>query len=158
MQNEEFDTQFITVVVKYNGGETSEFPYDVNTMTVTGFDSSELCEKQTITLTYNGFETTFDISIIKAVAPLTTTTTKIGANYTRFYVDFEEDMSDATIIISVVEENGKLEKVITAECDGDSRYTLTIPSLTKSKLAKVFVWSGLDTIKPLGVPEFIEIK
>ena len=89
---------------------------------------------------------------------MTTTTTKIGVNYTCFYVNFEEDMYDATIIISVVDGNGKLEKLITAECDGDSRYTLTIPSLTVSKIAKVFVWSGLDTIKPLGVPEFIEIK
>ena len=89
---------------------------------------------------------------------MTTTTTRIGTNYTRFYVNFEEEISDAVIVVSVIDEKGKLEKLITKDCDGYSSYILTIPSLTESKKAKVFVWNSLDKLMPLGVAEIVNIK
>ena len=158
MQNEEFDLNAVTVIITYNDGEISELPYDENTMTIVGFNSSEICEKQTLKLTYNGLEADFEISIIEAVKPLTTTTTRVGTNYTRFYVNFEEEISDAVIVISVTDEKGTIENLITADCDGDSSYILTIPSLTNSKIAKVFVWGSLDTMIPLGITETVNIK
>lgn len=157
MQNESFSTSALRVTVNYNDGETSNLLFDENTMKITGFNSSEICEKQTLTLTYGGFEATFNIAIVKKIVPLTTTTTRIGTNYTRFYVNFKEEISNAVIIVSVGDSK-QVESLTTMPCDGDVSYTLTIPSLTVSKTAKVFVWSGLDAMVPKGIPEIVEIK
>jgi phosphoribosyl-AMP cyclohydrolase len=58
------------------------------------------------------------------------------------------------------ETSGNFQHIvsITADCDGDLSYTLTIPSLTVSKIAKVFVWSDFDSMEPLGIAEVIDIK
>lgn len=90
------------------------------------------------------------------ITPLSATTTEIGVNYTRFYVNFEKGITGAIIIVTVVGKNGKPEHIKTENCDGRSNYTITIPLLTASKTAKVFVW-GTDNTDPEGVSETIYI-
>ncbi len=90
--------------------------------------------------------------------PLTKTTAKAGSDYTQFDVSFEKEMFNAIILIVVSNNEGHPEKLISAECNGDTSYTITMPFLTASKTAKVYIWKSLKTLLPLGVPESVEIE
>jgi len=96
--------------------------------------------------------------IIK-VPNLTSTTTKVTDTYTRFYVEFQQDMKNCIIIISIYDEaTDKIEEVSIYECDGDDFYTITIPKVMASKNARIYVWDNFGSMMPLGIPENVIIE
>lgn len=67
-------------------------------------------------------------------------------------------MNDGYISVAVYNNDGTLENIAQTQCDGDSRYTLTIPTvITTAKTVKVFVWQDMKSMTPLGMPEIVQI-
>lgn len=62
------DLTGLTVKLRKNSAQYDEM-IDVSKVTVTGFDSSKAVEKQTVTLTYEGFTATFDVKIKELPTP-----------------------------------------------------------------------------------------
>ena len=62
------DLTGLTVKLRKNSAQYDEM-IDVSKVTVTGFDSSKAVEKQTVTITYEGFTATFDVKINELTTP-----------------------------------------------------------------------------------------
>ena len=62
------DLTGLTVKLRKNSAQYDEM-IDVSKVTVTGFDSSKAVEKQTVTITYEGFTATFDVKINELPTP-----------------------------------------------------------------------------------------
>lgn len=69
---DEFDPTGIRIQVLTNGQEYTSFVSDIRKMSFSGFDSSVPCEKLTITVTYEGWTTTFDVEIKEEPKPAPT--------------------------------------------------------------------------------------
>lgn len=152
------DYNGLKLIITLDDDEIIEvFPDDKN-ITITGFDSSEVCENQIITVMYGDYIGSFEISINEVDLPLTTTTTKTTSTYTRFYVSLREELSKGQIWVGIYNDNGALESFTNAQCDGDNQYILTIPVATSSKKAKVFVWENNITLNPIGAHENVTIQ
>ena len=65
---DELDLTGLSVKLKKNNAQYDEM-IDVSKVTITGFDSSKVVDRQTVTVTYEGFTTTFVVKIQELPAP-----------------------------------------------------------------------------------------
>ena len=66
-------------------------------------------------------------------------------------------IDDRVLAIACYDNRGKLLTLKQVECDGDTSYTGSVPIDTNIDYAKIFVWSGLSSLKPLAGVEIVDI-
>ncbi|MBR5151993.1 MAG: InlB B-repeat-containing protein [Clostridia bacterium] len=91
-------------------------------------------------------------------SPITTTTYKTLTSTYKFSIECSQALTTEFLAIACYDNMGKLLAFKQIECDGDTSYVDSVPLDTNIDYAKIFVWSSVNSLKPLAGVEVVDIS
>ena len=137
---EQLDVEGGIFTVSYQDGTTADFRLDADEVILSAIDYTILNSPQTITVTYQGFSTSFEVTVIYPISDFTI----IAPNKTEYFYGEDLDLSGA--VINITYENGSEGDVnITSDMIsgydaytiGDQKITVTYGNISGSFIVTV---------------------
>ncbi len=135
------------IAVYYNNGTNGVIDLAANM--VSGFDNT-VVGKQTLTVTYEGCTTTFEVEILEVPIQLSVTPNVVN-NHVVLFVKSNKEISTQILHIALYSEAGQmLDYIIVPTIEPFTTTNAVFDDDAAVKTAKVFLWDSLSTTTPIA--------